>query len=145
MMEFTVFDAETGLSLRTFTATTLDNVAIQSNAAHEVILEGNWPAGEFELGIDGQTQTLGDPKPVAPVEPTVDPAQVKEFTARVLRDSGWRVERHRDQTDMGEPTSLTDAQYRALLAYRSEVRQASNAIEAMSPIPADFQDPKYWP
>lgn len=47
---------------------------------------------------------------------------------RYLKSTDWQVIRHRDQLDLGIATSLTDAEYQALLAERQKARTA--VIEA---------------
>lgn len=70
----------------------------------------------------------------APTEVTA--AMVKAHAARLLRYSDWYVTR-RMETDEPIPEGVS--------AYRQAVRDASGAIEAMDPIPADYQDQRHWP
>ena len=63
-------------------------------------------------------------------------------SARVWRDaqvtaSQWLVERHRDQTDAGTTTTLTTAEFSALLVYRQALRDWPTA----SGFPADSSRP----
>lgn len=39
-----------------------------------------------------------------------------------LADTGWLIERHRDQQDAQSPTTLSNDQYQAVLAYRQALR-----------------------
>ncbi len=41
-----------------------------------------------------------------------------------LKDTDWKVIRHRDQLALGIPTSLTDGEYKALLEARQQARNA---------------------
>ena len=41
---------------------------------------------------------------------------------RRLSDCAWIVERHRDQLENGEATTLTDGEYQAWLGYRQALR-----------------------
>lgn len=69
-------------------------------------------------------------------ERVVTAAQVKAHAGRLLSYTDWVVVK---ALDTGEPADP------AVIAKRHAVRAASNQIEAMDPIPADFTDPKYWP
>ena len=47
---------------------------------------------------------------------------IRDERNRRLAACAWIVERHRDQLDNGEATTLTDEQYRAWLGYRQALR-----------------------
>jgi len=69
----------------------------------------------------------GDYGPVADYAPPVVSADELAARARFWRDqeitdSQWLIERHRDQSDAGSKTTLTAAQYSALLVYRQALR-----------------------
>lgn len=75
------------------------------------------------------------------IAPYAAPAATDE-SARTWRDaeivaSQWLVERHRDQVDSGVATTLTAAQYSALLVYRQKLRD----WPAASGFPADATRP----
>lgn len=71
------------------------------------------------------------------IEIGTKPADVKAEAARRLSDIDWRVERAIDQHDAdGE---------RRLRALRQLIRDRSNVIEQMTPIPADYTDDRHWP
>lgn len=94
----------------------------------------------FRGQIDPASQMVRNGKAVKKkVEPLPAPTpdQIKEFAARLLRDTDWYVLRSLDPDGAPVPESVT--------AYRSAVRAASGEIEAMRPIPADYRDAKYWP
>lgn len=88
--------------------------------------------------IDPTTHYLpgGVPTPRAAVAPVVTPDAVKAHAARLLSYTDWYVTRRADTGD-AIPDDVS--------AYRQAVREASGAVEAMTPIPSDFHDPKYWP
>lgn len=71
---------------------------------------------------------------LAPQAPNV--AQVKAEAARRLAPTDWYVIR------AAEGGTAAPAN---VLAYRAAVRDASNNIEVMDPIPRDFADDSYWP
>lgn len=73
---------------------------------------------------------------------TVDAKRVeKEANLRAQRDkaisdSDWLVLRHRDELDIGLGTTLTEAEYNELLAYRQSLREWPEiAWWADSPMP----------
>ena len=47
-----------------------------------------------------------------------------------LGTTDWKVTRHRDQLDAGEPTTLTPEEFQALLAERQAARDRQKAIVA---------------
>lgn len=49
-------------------------------------------------------------------------ARIRAERDRRLEASAWIVERHRDQLDNGEATTLDESQYQAWLAYRQALR-----------------------
>jgi hypothetical protein len=49
-------------------------------------------------------------------------AQARAWRDGQITDSQWLIERHRDQVDAGTATTLTAAQYSALLVYRQKLR-----------------------
>ncbi|MHA3052541.1 phage tail assembly chaperone [Acinetobacter sp. ANC 4640] len=73
------------------------------------------------------------PNPVTPDLATI------ERTKRdaLLLDSQWLVQRHRDQIEVSEPTTLTADQYKALLTYRQALRDV--------PTQTGFPDNIVWP
>ena len=75
--------------------------------------------------------------------PTQKPEEVRVVSVQDVKAYAGRILSYTDWVDIrsinGEPADP------AMLAYRQAVRDASGAIEAMVPIPADFRDPKYWP
>lgn len=87
--------------------------------------------------IDPNTTFLPGGFPASkPVQPAIITAQdVKAHAGRILSYTDWLEIR----SISGEPMTPEMAEY------RQAVRDRSGEIEAMSPIPADFRDPKYWP
>ena len=88
--------------------------------------------------VDPATQYLPGgfvaPKPDKAPAPTA--LDVKAWAGRLLSYSDWIAVK---AMDTGEPADP------AILAKRQAIRDASNALEAMSPIPTDFTDARYWP
>ncbi len=75
---------------------------------------------------------------VVDIEAELPPAtvqDVKTWAARLLSYTDPLALRSIDGAPM--PPSV--------IAYRAAVRQRSNEIEAMVPIPPDYRDAKYWP
>jgi hypothetical protein len=56
--------------------------------------------------------------------------EVKEEAARRLSPDDWKITRHLEQKESGTKTSLTTAQFKALIKKRDAIRKASNSIEA---------------
>lgn len=138
MSSFGVFSLTTGALELVLATTDLSQVQIQAlPGSGRVVLEGDYSRGRWVLGEDGW--------PVDVTEaPAVTVAQVKHAARRRLAATDWKVARHRDQVDSGQPTSLTEAEYQALLVERQAIRAASNRIEALTPIPADFWADHHW-
>lgn len=128
---FAIYEAETGKVLR---------VGKSTNRRQRVLERRNLKAGEaiYNGEIDPGTHYFfgGVPADKPEETPTITRAAVKAHTARVLSYSDWYV------TRKVETGAVIPARIRA---YRKAVRAASNKIEAMKPIPADYRDPKYWP
>lgn len=90
--------------------------------------------GDF---ADGTTLDWGG-RPVAPaatIAAPVTPEAVKAAAARRLRRTDWMAIR---AIEGGTPVPPE------VLEERARIRERSNAIEAMSPIPHDFDDARYW-
>jgi len=92
----------------------------------------------YEGEIDPATTYLpgGVPAPLQPAPVVITAAEVKAHAGRLLSYTDWVVVRALDTGTPADPD---------VIAYRQAVRDASNALEAMNPIPADFTDPKHWP
>lgn len=88
--------------------------------------------------IDPDTQYLpgGVPTPKPKEVRVVTALEVKAWAGRLLSYTDWVVVKALDTGALADPL---------ILAKRQAIREASNTIEAMDPIPADFTDPKYWP
>ena len=130
MTHYGVFDANSGDLLRPVKADELAQVAIQSRAANEVVLEGDFRDGGWRL-VDGWPEPFNRPLPPVTI------AMVKDEQARLLRYSDWAITRAADPTD-GTPIPPS------IIAERSAIRAGAERLEAMDPIPADYRDPKYW-
>lgn len=99
----------------------------------------NLNAGEaIYLGEIDPTKTIlpgGFPaaKPDEPVTVTAD--EVKQWAGRILSYTDWLEIRSINGAPVPDD----------IATYRQAVRDRSGEIETMSPIPADFRDPKWWP
>ena len=93
-------------------------------------------------------ELVEDPKPVEVALPTEEerwasltPAQrAEEIRSKrdgMIADIMWRVERYQTQTALGVPTTDSETQYRAVLAYIEALRQV--------PEQASFPDEVVWP
>lgn len=127
----------------------MKSYAIYNPATGEVLRKARGPERSAEIGlqpgeaifwgeIDHKTHFLpgGFPalKPVESV--TIAPEQIKQWAGRILSYTDWVALR---ALSGGAPMSPE------MTVYRQAVRDRSGEIEAMSPIPADYQDAKYWP
>lgn len=74
-----------------------------------------------------------NPKPTS--EQLADEARLKRD--QLLSDTQWLVQRHRDQIEVAEPTTLTADQYKVLLTYRQALRDVSTQT--------GFPDNIVWP
>lgn len=115
----------------------------------EIVRMAKGPAESAEIGlgsdefiywgeIDPKTQYLPGGVPTLRPAPlsTATVKQVKEWAARLLSYSDWRVTRSQET---GEPMP------QIWLDYRQAVRDRSGVIETMKPIPDDYRDMKHWP
>jgi hypothetical protein len=131
MHHYAVYETETGKVL---------SAGKGSNPAIIDLTRGNLADGQslFEGEIDPNTTYLpgGVPTPKPAEVKVVTPLEVKAMAGRLLSYTDWVVVK---ALDTGEPADP------AITAKRQAIRDASNALEAMSPIPVDFTDPKYWP
>lgn len=131
MHHYAVYETDTG------------KVVAAGKSTNEAIIElarsNLTPGQSLYVGeIDPNTTFLpgGFPTPKPAEVRVVTPLEVKAHAGRLLSYTDWVVVK---ALDTGEPADP------AILAKRQAIRDASNAIEAMEPIPADFTDPKYWP
>lgn len=74
-------------------------------------------------------------------QPTTDQlsTQARNKRDQLLSDTQWLVQRHRDQIEVAEPTTLTADQYKALLTYRQALRD----VPTQSGFPDNIIFPKY--
>ncbi|MCA8205559.1 phage tail assembly chaperone [Burkholderia sp. AU33545] len=93
--------------------------AIQiSDDEHRALLEGQSHGKCMALCVRGRPAFADHPPP--PIEERIEVAKNKRN--RLLEQTDGMVARHRDQVEEGIETTLTEAQYRTLLAYRRELR-----------------------
>jgi hypothetical protein len=75
----------------------------------------------------------------APAATTPSAQDVREQRDALVADTDWLVQRHRDQLDESDETTLTAAQYTSLQAYRTSLRN----VPAQSGFPASVAWPTY--
>lgn len=63
--------------------------------------------------------------------------QARAKRDELLNADQWKILRHRDQLDAGGVTTLTDAEYKALLSYRQALRDwpSSSGFPDLSTLP----------
>jgi hypothetical protein len=88
-----------------------------SRDLHAYLLEGEAAGKTIRINVDGQPEL---------VETEVDP-QAKLMLERAWRDAEivrvtWLRDRHRDEIELGAPTTITGEQYSELLAYIQALR-----------------------
>lgn len=128
---FAIYEAETGKVLR---------VGKSTNRRQRVLERRNLKVGEaiYNGEVDPRTHFLPGGVPTEKPEeiPVITAGQVKAHAAKLLSYSDWYVTR-KIETGAAIPARVR--------AYRRAVRAASNKIDAMKPIPADYRDQKHWP
>lgn len=126
---FAIYDVATGAVKRAGRGANPRILEVQQLGPGEALYAGE---------IDPNTTYLpgGVPTPKSAEMVVVTVAEVKNYAGRLLSYTDWYVTRQQE----GGADIPAD-----ILAYRQAVRQASNDIESMSPIPADFRNPQYWP
>lgn len=96
---------------------------------------------------DGQSLYVGEIDPTATFLPGGVPApklaEPVVITAKDVKGHANRILSYTDWVDIRALNGTPVTQ--AMTAYRQAVRDRSGEIEAMSPIPADFRNPSYWP
>ena len=126
---FAVYDEATGQVKRAGRGANSRILEVQQLGPGEALY-----AGEIDPTTTYLPGGVPTPKPAQAI--VVTAAEVKTYAGRLLSYTDWYVTRQQE----GGADIPAD-----ILTYRQAVRQASNDIEAMSPIPADFRNPQYWP
>lgn len=113
------------------------NPEIPANAAEVTEAErASFLNNQDRLIWDVEAGGFIEAPPVTPPSPTAD--MVKEEARKRLSPTDWYVIRASDPSDGSAiPQNVKD--------YRSAVRSSSDSLEAMSPIPVDYQDDSHWP
>lgn len=126
---FAVYETATGKVVRTGSSANPRILGVQRIGEGQALYVGK---------IDPDTTYLpgGVPSEKAAETRVVPASEVKAWAGRILSYSDWYVTRQYE----GGPDVPAE-----ILTYRQEVRDRSGEIEAMSPIPVDFRDPKWWP
>lgn len=127
MTSYAIYDVESGLVVR------------KGRGAMRSALIGLQHSESIYWGeVNAATQRIvnGELQDREPDTKPVTVQQVKDWAFRLLAPSDWRSRR---ADDRGEPME------QEWIDYREGVRQASDALEAMDPIPQDYRDAKYWP
>lgn len=129
MPHYAVYEAATGKVLQVGSSTNPGILEMVGKGEGEAVYEGR---------INPKTTFLpgGVPTPKPEELPVVTTLEVKAHAGRLLSYTDWVVVK---AMDTGEPADP------AIIAKRQAIRAASDALEAMSPIPVDFTNPKYWP
>ncbi len=128
MTDWTYFDPETRRA-RQHVSATREPAAIDGLN----LMVGRWPADAYRLGVNGRVYA----SPLKQKGPRIAAVMVKREAARRLAPTDWMALR---ALESGEVAALADE----VRAERATIRAASNRIEKMKPIPADFRDDKYW-
>lgn len=89
-----------------------------SDSDHAELLDGQSQGRCMALCVSGRPAFADHPP--QPIEERIEVAINKRN--RLLEQTDGMVARHRDQVEEGIETTLTEAQYRTLLAYRRELR-----------------------
>lgn len=121
---FTEFDPETGRAKRHTTRDKAGTLALTG-----IVFEGEYDLENTVLGEGGQPVTV-EPEIV------VTAAEVNAYASRLIRRTDWMVIR---ELDGGKAMPVE------IKAYRAAVRNASDEICDMDPIPADFIHSDLWP
>lgn len=138
MSSYGVFNLISGELVVAMQATDISQVQIQApRGSDRVVLEGDFSRGKWTLGEDGWPVEDTTPAPISI-------AQVKYVARKRIEATEWKLRRHEAELRLDMPTSITEAEYLAILMEHSQIRVASNAIEQMDPIPADFWQDHYW-
>lgn len=131
MHHYAIYETETGKVVSAGKSTNRRILVLARNSLSE---GQSLYVGEIDPKATFLPGGVPTPKPVE--ARVVSPSEVKAFAGRLLSYTDWVVVK---ALDTGEPADP------AIIAKRAAIRAASDAIEAMHPIPTDFTDPKYWP
>lgn len=135
IVEFTVFDAETGRAIRPGSCPRRD-VQNQPMETGQVLIEGYHPATAsheqwLEVREDGSFDVVLRRRSLP--SPTVE--EVKREQARRLAETDWAVVRSVDTGRELDPDTRQD---------RNFIREAAHRLESMDPIPDDYKSDRYW-
>lgn len=128
-LPYAIFDAASRKVLRCGKTGTAREAFAKLRDGEDIVLGEEYPPGALVSADERSCQVEA---PAA----TATPAEVKAHARKLLRDSDWMVVRAMEDGAKPVPASV--------LAQRKLIRARSAVIEAMTPIPADFRDRKYW-
>jgi hypothetical protein len=127
--EWSTYDLATGLVTRSGRSGTIESLSIKAKAG-----EGLYLGAVLREGIDS---VINDQPVIGEEMIVVTVADVKRWAGKLLSYTDWMITRAADPGD-GTPVPAE------VLERRATIRARSAVIEAMSPIPADYRDKKYW-
>ena len=95
-------------------------IEFNNTEANQMITElPEWTTAIIEEHARLTEQALQPPPPPTPEEQL---QEMKWQRNRMLDDSDWTVMRHKDQLELGLPTTLSDTAYKATLQWRQQLR-----------------------
>lgn len=140
-MRYAYFDPSTGTVLAWIDTDAYSYPELpDASMLREITAEEDWHEGDGQAWyvVDNELTTVPPPPP-EPSGPTPEQLamQVRARRTQLLGETDWLCRRHRDQADYGTPTSLSEAQYNAVLAYRQSLRD----LPAQTGFPANVDFP----
>jgi hypothetical protein len=129
LLPYAIFDAASRKVLRCGKTATAREAFAKLRDGEDIVLGEEYPPGAV-VSADERSCVH------APAAIVVTPAEVKAHARRLLRDTDWLVVRAMEDGAKPMPE--------AVRKQRAAIRARSAVIEAMQPIPADYQDQKYW-
>jgi len=133
LRDWTLINANTGLVKWGYPSLTEEDALAQVIEPEDVLIAGTWAQADWQFvrSLDGWSA-----QPRAKSAPTVWAIKLEAQRRIEDRFPIWR------QINLQRESPV---EWVAATSYIDAVRSASNAIEAMSPIPQDFASDVYWP
>jgi hypothetical protein len=129
MTPFSVYRETDGIVVRNGFAGSPEQLAAQAGEGEEVLAGVDLPVGS----VVGADQVI---LPESAPAPDVTADDVKRHAARLLSYTDWMVMRAAEPDGKPMPEEV--------IAWRALIRKRSAEIEAMQPIPRDFEQDHYW-